>query len=299
MKKKIFIYAVIGIVMTSCLGDDEKNDITNYVTYETANLVIPADGKEQPFALSDVEYRYDFNYTHNTITVKTDELQLSVQKELAFETEPVSYFYGVYAEGQLWKFNVVQADSKVNGTVDSDYAVKDLSCTLTTAYYAPQELWDQQAQPLGTAVLMKYNVGDKYTVKTFPVLAYYSGKTTTSYKDKNDQEVGFSTTMPLYRIEIDVDDKKADVQFYNAKFAETMPMSITFTLEDLDVEFTNRGYYIKGENVVPMMDETPMERYVFNDFTLSCVDENLSTINVEYNVAGMYKGNFSGSYIVQ
>lgn len=296
MMKKIFLFAVLGLAMTSCL-DDDGEDVTNYVSYSTANLVIPANG-EDPFVLPSVNYKCEFNYTQGNLVVSTENLQLNLQSVLSFKSDPVDYFYGNYAEGQVWKFNIDKISSILNGAYDTDYDINNLSCTLTTAYYAPQEMWTQTSLPFGTVAMLNYNIGNLYTVKTFPLKAYYSGTTTTHHPGEGGADVTFVNDAPLYGITIDAAKNKASVEFYNAKFAEAMPMSITFTLDNLDVKFTNRGYYITGENIVPVMAGTPMERYTFDNFRLSCVDENLTKVNIEYNVAGN-KGEFAGSYIVQ
>lgn len=302
MIKKFLLFASVGVLFTSCLGDDDPEEFFTNMGLKSANLVIPTNG-DPAFAVADVKYDFTLEHTNSTAVVSTDGLALSLQSKLSFESDPVKFVAGNYVEGQTYRFAIDKINSKVNGMYDGDYNVTDLNCLLTTAYYSPAGMNSQSSAPLGTMLVMNYEIGDKYTVKTFPISAFYSGDTTSEYTDRATGEAKtYTSNSALYGVNIDVADATADIVIYNAHFAEPMPM-LTMMLKDLKVEYTSRGYYIKGENIVPlvMMDGEYLEvpNYAFNNFVVSCVEGDLTTASIEFMVAGMYKGSFTGSYIVK
>ena len=96
-------------------------------------------------------------------------------------------------------------------------------------------------------------------------------------------------------------EKTADIVIYDAQFAEEMPMKLTMMLKGLNIEFTREGYVIKGENIVPLVGNDAIEypQFAFNEFVFECNDEFLINANVKFTVAGQYRAEFSGKYLIQ
>ena len=106
----------------------------------------------------------------------------------------------------------------------------------------------------------------------------------------------------LYRVLIDLEKKTADIIIYNAKFAAAAPPLKAILLKGLKVTWGKGSYSIEGENLIPSVPEggTWQEnpRYVFNKFAFNTNGKTMTDANMSYLVAGMYTGQFSGSYVL-
>lgn len=95
---------------------------------------------------------------------------------------------------------------------------------------------------------------------------------------------------------------KAKVIIYDAQFAQEMTMSIAaIVVDNLDLEFNNSGYTIKGKDIVPTMAQSgkliPMQEFIFDEFDMT-TGGDLTSTSISYKVAhGAYVGYFEGSYI--
>ena len=149
--------------------------------------------------------------------------------------------------------------------------------------------------------VLKYNIGNEYTVRTFCRDAYYAGTTTTHYTDKDGNAGSFENKEIVYRAVINVEKMTADVVIYNAQFAPQQPQKITaMVLKALPVETMANGYRITGEDIIPEVVEgaatTPNPNYPFKKFSMTTTSDNLDQVAMEFNVGDRYHGLFSGVY---
>lgn len=136
--------------------------------------------------------------------------------------------------------------------------------------------------------------------------AIYNGTTTIRSVGSG---TSFSNDGVRYRVVFAEDMKTASVIFYDAKFAENMPVTIHFVLRDIPVTYGIGGGYTiqipEGESIIPEMYEnngyTPAEGYPFTSFLLHTIDTNLTNISIDYTVeirGNKYLGQFSGPYVL-
>lgn len=299
--KKILFYASMAILFTSCLGDEDDSKFKIKETLKLANLVIPESETEEPYVLADVKYDFELEHIHNTAIVRVEDMMLDMHTKLSFESNPVQSSSNNYTQGSVYRFSIENISTLVNGMYNAAYQIEDMNCMLTTAYYAPTEMLQQNPAPLGRLAVMSYEIGDLYDVKSFPVSAFYSGETKTYYVTKGGSEKTFSSRSALYGVNMNLAEKTADIVIYDAQFAEEMPMKLTMMLKGLNIEFTREGYVIKGENIVPLVGNDAIEypQFAFNEFVFECNDEFLINANVKFTVAGQYRAEFSGKYLIQ
>lgn len=300
MMKKFLYLATIGLLFASCEEDNNADAPDNGVSvqYKVACHIASLDGSQKAMPVFNVPFNLKYEYVNNTMVIATEDLDVSLQTSLSFTSDPVPFTAGSYTEGAALKFSVPSINVLNNGRYDNTYMVKNLSATLTNIYYCPSD-WRQTAQyPLGDMLIMNFQLGDQYKVRTFPLLAFYSGVTTSSFSMQG-QEQSYSSDMTLYGVAIDPNNNTAEVGIYNAKFADPMPQ-LTMTLKDLMVEYTDDGYVIKAgeEGVIPLVgtDNVPYPDYVFNKFEMKCEGENLTGVNIIFQVAGRFNGKFNGAF---
>lgn len=299
--KKIFlgIAAVSMLAFSSCNDDQAISTLSMPIT--TYSLVTTDGGSSAPVVLATT---YSFNFDRAAGEVKISaELPVSTTGSLSFATNSLPYSGGQYVVGDR-SGEIITVKSASAGTSTNQSSVTNFDCQLTTFFNIPPTVdgIQQPSYPYGYEyAVMSYNIG-QYNVRTFWPDVTFSGRTTTQYPYQGVNKQ-FTTEEVAYRIIMNVTDKKATVVIYDALLAEEMPKAISnIVLEDLPVVFNAQGYSINAENVTPKVYEagtaTPNTRYVFDKFSLYTFGDLTST-NISYTVAGVYKGDFSGSYCVK
>lgn len=293
----LFGLLTASISFSSCNLDSDEDD--NYMNnqYACCNLVVPTKG--DPFATR-ANYTMSLYYTDGTISVATNNLSLgNGNKSFTTHTMPCDTKYYVF-NGQnldVTSFSGGFANNgeivvqNVSGYLSSIFNVLGTNDPIHPEYkFVPQ-----------IPVIMSYNVNNAYTVKTFMADAIYTGNTRISTAAA--PSAPFETDAIRYRVVFDYDLKKADIIFYNAKFAERMPVTINFIVEDLDVTFNNNGYVLSGRNLTPQLYEgnawTPAPNYKFVNFEFMNTSDNLTMANATYTVEmgqAQYQGDFQGYY---
>lgn len=309
MKKIIFgIAAFSMLTMNSC----KDNDGTSTMSYpvSTYNLVTPYTGDTDPI-VNAATYKFNFDLMAQTVAVST-ELALSTSGVTSFVTNNIGYTGGLYqlneavAEDVLTPSGeIINIKANTAGTTNTSLDVTDFQCLLTVFPYIPPTVDGIEAVscPYGYEyAVMSYNLGDRYQVRSFWPDVTFKGSTTTHYPYGTENKT-FTNKDVLYRVKMDLEKKTATVIMYNALLAEEMPKAISnIVLKNLPVVFSNQGYSINAENVVPEVYEagtaTPNTRFVFNNFSL-VVEGDLTEAAISYKVANVYEGNFTGSYIVK
>lgn len=301
MIKKFLSLTCISLMLISCTEDNPdipKNSVTK--EYKVSCLMVPTDDSQASFPVYNVPFRFVCNYDDATMSLSVNQLGISINNKLSFDTQPVSLTSLTYPDGEIYKFNVLSADVTNNAAIDNRYNVSDLNCILTNIYYCPDEWRNNNAYPLGEMVIMNCNMGNEYKLYTFPLLACYGGTSETSFS-KGGNEQTYSSDVAKYVVAIDANSNTAEVGIYNAKFAEPMPQ-LTMFLRELKVEYTSDGYLIKcgEEGVVPHVGmgeaQVPYPDYVFNKFELKYNCENQASITIDFQVAGKFNGSFAGVY---
>ena len=315
MKIKLLSLAFFSGLMglTSCNLDNDPENNYQQIPYSVCNLVIPAQGES--FATQG-NYILTYYFTEGTMNVSTNDLSLGVGK-VDFVTSGMPYEVKSYTVNGNEYREVVNFKGGIFN--QGNVTVSDLKgYTSQLFYFAPTiELPNAWEYPksFNIPLIMQYTLNQEYMVKTFMQDAIYSG--TTTLTTISPAANTFSNDGVLYRVYFKAGLNKADVIFYNAKFAENMPVTVNFVLKDLNVNYTKTGYSISstpGQNIIPQMIAkdglTPYPTYQFTTFMLNNSSDDLTEANITYmidmirtgddgteTVMAKYNGSFSGAYV--
>lgn len=301
--------AAMLLPLASCEDNHDSDMTTLSVKIAAYNLVTSIDDDaSKPVTVSLNNYVYNFTFANSGNTVALQAGPIAIPGgTAAFTTIPLSSSARMLnVDGQQREVIKFSAESPT----ESGAKVADLNGLLTQAVFMPgsAEIPGYKLEfPGGTGhiAVLDYKMEDLWRVRTFWNDVTFTGATTTTYKDKDENIVNFENKNIRYRVVMKSDKGiltgKADVILYNAKFAETAP-EITVVLQDLDLTFSAAGYKISGKDVVPFMVEAnalqPTPRFIFNNFELSAVDD-LTQATINFKVAGIYDGTFKGACIAK
>jgi hypothetical protein len=300
-----------ALVFSSCLKDNDVNSATNTVTIPAFNLYTPISGMAVP-STGLAYYSFSTAFPEQTITIDVDNMSLPGGGTGGFKTAAMPF-----AQGQMSVDGMnclTLAFSSENAGVSGN-RVTDLNALVTQAVYAPgdQEIPGYKRLIPGTTlqyVVMQYNLNDTWRVRTFWPDMTFRGSTTTTYPedmtDPSGSKLTFQNDDIAYRVVMELTKEyaltgKADIIFYNAKFAPKAP-EITVVLKNLDVKFSSAGYTLSGKDLIPYMvesgalQETP--RFKFNSISVDCTSD-LTTSIITYQVAGVYNGRFQGQSVAR
>lgn len=289
MKKlALAVIPAFTFMMASC--NPSGGVETQTVQYSRLNLV--TDHDNQTSFITPSVYKFYFNYTENNVTVSCENLYINNSSN-GFASEPTD-----------WKTpnnDVEIKDIKANVNDNSSTPVKYFNCLLTSNINYSEAIVNGNDIDNSTVeipgILIQYNIGDQYTVKTIPTVSFYTGSTYTTFPGG----AGFSNTEMYYRVILDYKNNKAQVTIFEARFAEAMPKLTAIVLKDLTLSADYDGYTITGKNIIPLSSEgnsvTPNEKYIFNEFNMTVYGSQLTDANITYKVAGNLTGQFTGSYL--
>lgn len=300
-----------ALVFSSCLKDNDDSSSTTKVTIPAFNLYTPiSDASEVTTGLA--YYSFTTVFPEQTIAIDVDNMALPGGGTAGFETTAIKFVQGqMTADGAnylTWEFSSDNPSKSGN-------RISSLKAFITQTAYAPGDV-DVPGYPRlipGNTfqyVVMQYNLNDTWRVRTFWPDMTFRGSTTTTYPEDMTNPSGGKLTFQnddiAYRVVMELTKEhaltgKADIIFYNAKFAPKAP-EITVVLKNLDVKFTNAGYTVSGKDIIPYMvesgelQETP--RFKFNSISVDCTSD-LTTSIITYQVAGVYSGRFQGQSVAK
>lgn len=305
MKLKTLLFAIplSGLMLSSC---NLENDPTgNYTSgsFVCCNLISNASGDSYASLCS---YKTIFYYTDGTMQLSTDMLNLD-NTTYSFTSGMMNCDTKYYSvDGQSGIFDVTSfAGGSVNTGKISVENIKGFTSSLVNILSTNDPV--NPAFPFTPYIpmVMSYTVDNKYNVKTFMPDAIYTG--TTEIRSAGSNSTPFTNDGIRYRVVFQKDLKKADIIFYNAKFADRMPITINFVLKDLDVEYSGGSYVISnaaGEPINPWMYEasglTENPNYKFTSFRFINSSDDLTIGQAFYTVQmgeAIYNGEFNGFYV--
>lgn len=290
----------------SCNKDSETvNNTTMYVkTYSLATRTGMAP------AVSLTTYAVYVDFVNMKSTVSTDNLSIG-GSALSFKTSEMDYKAGyssALGENQRRSFAQMQG---TDVTSQASMPITNMNCQLTYAAtnnntklvnslkseleQKPISVPNSLTYEGSLYVYMQYKLGDTL-IRTFWSDMLYSGTTTTTYPQSADP---YTTDNITYRVVMNQEATgayKADVYFYNAKFANSdKAPSVNFVLKDLPLTFGDYGFKIEAQNVNPVMlnENTPNPKYVFNKISITSTSD-MAGMSCDYQVAGVYRGSFNG-----
>lgn len=281
MKKFALLSLPLLLLATAC--DKESVDGPeagyDYFSLNVGNYYIPSDGST-PYARNAV---YNLNFDYGTSTVdfacsEGNEAELS----LLFTKYDLPYSQKDYANGYIRAFS---SENPASGI--SDLKADFISADFPNLLSGTVEFFNYAKISFNTPTA---------SVFTFDLSPVFGGETITSY-ERGGEMKSFSNNKMVYAVSLDVEKNKASVIFYNAKFAQEMPVSLTVVLEDVDITYTAQGYELSATDMVPFMREggnnTPVTNFTFDSFRMKVSGNNFSQAEVEYEVAGKYSATAS------
>ncbi|MDE5878271.1 MAG: hypothetical protein K2H47_12350 [Muribaculaceae bacterium] len=300
MKTNRFMCALGAAAILAAAASCNKNDSeSTYTTsYPVYNLYTPLSG-DRPAHVSPATYQLHYDLVAITVEVSASGLTWN-NTSYNFTTSATRFTSGYASDGgEMIEFK--DASATVDGMPLS------LTGMLTNRkYYTTQVVPGIKGGALNyrelPVVAFSYNVGDLYSVRTFNTEAYMGGKTETTYEWEGETKT-YTNDKMLYRTVIDTQTMTADMVIYNARFAEEMGRDlVAVVVKGLKVEWTPNGYRMSGNDIIPQYLEggalQPIPPFTFNSISVSTVGDRMTDFVIDYEVAGQYKGHFTGSVIL-
>lgn len=288
MKKNLlFLLPAAALALASCSSGDSPAE--EYYILDTSALITDSQTTD-PSSASPIKLNCKYNLSERTVTLNVTELEFN-DHDYAFLLPDLKYTQLNYGNGSVVTFSSPGVQ-ETGGSASSGR----LEAKITTVYdisIVTGSYLSIVRQPLVTL-----NVDDRYKVRTFNAGAVYPGTTATWYVADN-QRVEYTDQNVVYMVSMDLEKKKAYILIQNGKFAEQMPAISLMKLEGLDIEYVHGGYIIKGTDIVPQVAEgksfTPNPSYTFDHLSLRTMSEDLTTVAIDFKVAGRFNGSFSGA----
>lgn len=304
MNKILLIGAVAAssLALTSC-SENSDNSSTTTVPINAYNLFVPSSGDGDVYTGLAL-YRSVITFPATTIQIGTDNMAMPGGGNVSFSTINMPLASAMLSVDDEGREVIIFGDKNPS---DKGASVSNLSGSLTQAVYFPPNVTVPGYKLFipGNSLhymVMQYDLNNEWNVRTFWPDMTFRGSTVTSYPG---MEEAYSNNNIAYRVVMQLKDNavtdKADVIFYNAKFAPKAP-EITVVLKDLDLVFSDKGYTVEGKDVIPYtveagaLQETP--RFKFNTFDLAATGD-MTTAMINYQVADIYKGSFTGNSVVK
>lgn len=315
MKKTILgVFAAVSMLMASCSTD--VKDSTQILTYPVYNLVTDLDkgesidGSKEKTKVMLGAYTVFYNLTQGYASVSTAvNYPISFDDvKYTFSTDTVKYVGSFIdsPDGRAYTIDIKNLSGYVNN--DKAMPLKDVRCELVPFNYPtngrlPNIPTVPELSIIPQGLLMDYKIGDLFSVKTFMPDAIYTGRTTTNYQTAGGEFKSFVAPESMfYRVILDMKKNTAMVVFYNAKFAEEMPVTLNIVLDELPITWNQGSYSVTATNVVPKVPDgnklTENENFKFDKFSFQFTDSRLTDALITYDVAGKYRGNFKGSSLM-
>lgn len=275
-----------ALALASCSSGDSPSE--EYYTLQTSALITDSQTTD-PSSASPITLDCKYNLSERTVTLNVTELEFN-DNDYAFLFPDVKYAQLSYGNGSVVTFTSPGVQ-ETGGSASSGR----LEAKITTVYDI--SIITGNYLRLVRQPLVTLNVDDRYKVQTFNASAVYPGTTATWYVAGN-QRVEYTDQNVVYMVSMDLEKKKAYILIQNGKFAEQMPAISLMKLEGLDIEYVHGGYIIKGQNIVPQVAEgtefTPNPSFTFDNFVVRTMSEDLTTVAMDFKVAGRFNGSFSG-----
>lgn len=305
MKKIVLLSAMALTIGLSACQKDGYTERTQTLSGSAINII--SDLENETVYVSNGYYTFNLKITNDamTATVASSEL-IADNRSLAFTSAEQTYkSLGTNVFMQNISATAGSTGMMINDDVFEALFYYDKTYNPYGYYYNTADA-GEYTYSLNTyapyITVAKYMIGDTYKVNTFPTNSFFQGTTTTSYPSAEGMTSN-ETDAITYRVIMDIEHKTATMIIYNAKFSGSPaePTKAAIIAKDLKVEFGVRDITITGENIVPLVVEgnstTPNENYVFNNITFKTTNTLYTTASIDYTVATVFKGSFSGSYI--
>lgn len=306
MKFKNLSLCIFAAAMSlqSCNLDNDPDDNNSAISFSVCNLV----SSDQEAAATRGDYTLTIFPYQNNLTVSTSNLSAG-NETYSFVTSAMNINSQYYTDTNGQLLEILKFSG---GTYNAD------NVSVTNFNGFKSDIVNTPSDPdilfpfvINKALVMQYRINNRLSVKTFMPDVVYTGSTRLR---TNSTGESFSFDGTRYRVKFSNDMQTADVIFYGAKFAENMPLTVDFVLQNLKVNYMPEGYTITNndETLIPQMyagqTTRPFPTYQFSSFLLSNFSNDLTEATVNYwidkvdaqsqEVTEKYFGEFTGSYVI-
>ena len=274
---KIIIAGVACLLGLGAVSCGDTKDTTLNIQYGSYYHVSRIDGLGSP-AISAGTQSYEFNFSQETLTMTSAPFNYNPTQKVSIGFSAVPYTMNGYS---------YSVKPSMQLSADNGMQVHDLNLAITQYNVPPFDIAADSLKWAGpinnSAVLLNCQLGTGYKVRTFWEDAVFYGNTNTTFTDKDGNPGTFSSIQP----------------------AAQQPDIRIMILDNLSLEFTNDGYVIKGDNVIPkaVMGQTgttatPFPAFTFDSFEMTSTGD-LTTAIAQFSVqGGRYNGDFKGFWAV-
>ena len=292
MKKTLLYTAIATLFGGASCSTDGQNDVTLEWNTPTINVITSLD--DGSINMSAGRYAIKISQTGWTGDINSSSLVLNGG------TSNLATDQGSYTTDGV---NIFFKNLPGNVTGNVNMPISKGNFNLYSYYYNNTPVGKYSFAPYATAAIAaNYQVGDAYLVRTFQPVTVFKGSTTTSYPNASGEIEHYNTDEIQYGVSIDMTNKTAAIVMFDSKFSASDKEPVkTVLIEGLNVEATSRGIRISGEDIIPGMlsgsEPLPIPNYIFNSIVFETTNEFLTEARLTFNVAGIYSGTFTGSYV--
>lgn len=286
--KKTLLFGGIALLLSMTACDSNNSKTTQKFSVPVYNVLTSlTDGTT---SISPAYYTFDL-ITSSMVGTISEEGLIIDNSAVNFITDEVKY--KSYTLNDALFSNI---EATTTGTMT--YALTNGTFNLNPYFYVPNK---QYTPATPYALIASYNLGSEYKVVTYFIDPYYVGDTNTQYTIQGTQQ-RYKTDNIVYGVKLNLKEMTATISMYNAKFTDVPqePTKAQINIAGLPLTFSNGAIIIKGENIVPTVVEggveTPYEDFMINSIEFRSTSSNLVSASINYVVAGMYYGSFTGDY---
>lgn len=265
--------ALLGSAMTltSCLGSGKQEQIITYNYSDCFNVVTTLETGESEIRLSP-SYSIEFSYYDSKATVTLNNISLpGLPGAISFKLEDLKFSFDKNGSYIIQATNVT-AKGYGEAYKFNNFSLKFLDRVFNSSTRIP-------------AYYINYTINNQYNVNVVSTSMYYFGTTDVI----NAEGVkDYSTEETYYILTLDPQEKKARLNYRQARFASNMPVTLNFTLRDLPFSVDRDGVKIqKAEATTPYIkDETPNTSYNISELDLNVNTYNGGSLKFSCNPAG-------------
>lgn len=256
MKKHILnsvLFAFTIIAMASC-----NNGSSDVVSDQTLGhcLSVAKDVNTRAQITSRMSFAAQYNYSNNTVDLSMTGIVLPKAGSSTGLQFPKMSFSGLSWQynQSAWKVVEVENVRPVITGMSEVPTFKKLTFMLLDAFngsnYAPGIMYKFEIENNGSNVEV---VGCCMTGKTV------SSAGDTSYTPEDDKSLA-EDKKPIYWVDFDFKNSKADIYIFNAKFLGGMP-SLNMTFEDVDFTISNGEVTLSSEALTPNCEGIPFPSF--------------------------------------
>lgn len=238
----------VAVFTTSC--KDEEDSFETFIAFSQSYTVVDSQGSANLFPEILVNYEIDLMESEVDITLNNVQFSPKMPVKITMEINDIRL---TTSNSGSYKFKGSNIVPEVNDEDVPAYTITSISGEIFPLYYAN-----------GFGCCLTFVVNNQYTVNAYssPML-FERNSTTTVIQNLHDSYV-FAYDKYYSVVNIDEEKSTAQIQLYNIKFAEKMPMALNLIFKDIPVTVSSNGIEFSCESFIPVMnnkEQTPMNNY--------------------------------------